>query len=89
MKLFDQAGEFRPAQPVQGTGHAGGGRFSVTLIDGGGISCSADPQWVSGKPGTMLANALGDAVYEARSALVRARSSAASSSEPESPAAGL
>lgn len=87
LRLFAEAEQFRPAQPAQGTGRAAEGRFSVTLVDGGGITCSADPRWVSGKSPTMLAEAFRQAVSEARSSLAGTRSYGASS--PGSPTAEL
>lgn len=82
LKLFAEAEQFRPPRPAQGTGHAAGGRLSVTLFAGGGVSCSADPQWVAGKPATMLSDAFGEAVSQARTALARARPAAASTASP-------
>lgn len=87
LKLFTEVEQFRPPQPAQGTGHAAGGRLSVTLFAGGGVSCSADPQWVPGKPATMLADAFREAVWEARSALARAQP--ADASPVASPAVAL
>jgi hypothetical protein len=75
LKLFSEVEQFRPV-PAQGTGSAAGGRFTVTLSAEGAVSCSADPQWASGKTPTMLADAFREAVRGARSALALQRPAA-------------
>lgn len=73
----------RPPAPPEGSGVAADGRLTVSLSRAGGVSCTADPQWLSQADRTTLIAALDEALAAARADLA-----AAAEREPE-PAAGL
>lgn len=73
----------RAAVPTEGTGAAARGQLTVTLSPTGGLSCAADPSWLSRVDQTTLATALDEALAAARAEL------AAASAADRDPAAGL
>ena len=73
----------RAAAPAEGTGAAAAGQLTVTLSPAGGLSCTADPDWLSRVGQTTLAVALDEALAAARAEL------AAASAPDRDPAAGL
>lgn len=73
----------RAAVPAGGTGAAAGGQLTVTLSPTGGLSCTADPRWLSRTIPAALAAALDEALAAARAEL------AAAGAAESDPAAGL
>lgn len=70
----------RPPAPVQGTGSAASGRLTVTLSRAGGLSCQADPGWLSQVDRGTLSAVLDDALVAARAELTAA---AGAQNEPD------
>ncbi len=66
-----------PPQPAAAsTGSAANGKLVVTLSPTGGLSCTADPQWVERQSAASLMNALGEALTAAKAHLAATSPSA-------------
>lgn len=80
IELLDAAAE-QAARPRQqnprGRGSITAGGLTLTLSNGGRVSCQADPQWVGDMPAGQLNEALRTALAKARQALRESGSSAA------------
>lgn len=73
IKAFDTVHRFAaPPAPVSGSGSAASGRLSLTLSASGGLSCTADPKWVSRQSAAALRTALSVGLRAARAELARA-----------------
>lgn len=82
IKAFDHVGNFAapPAQATGGTGANRSGKLALTLSKAGLVSCTADPEWVSGQTAATLMNALGEALDAARADLANSTAGAAAPS---------
>ncbi|MGH3815828.1 MAG: hypothetical protein ACRDUV_25825 [Pseudonocardiaceae bacterium] len=71
IKAFDHVGDLAgpPPQASGGTGASRSGKLVLTLSRAGLVSCTADPEWVSGQSAATLMNALGEALTAARADL--------------------
>ncbi|MGQ0718131.1 MAG: hypothetical protein ACT4NP_12645 [Pseudonocardiales bacterium] len=79
IKAFDHVGDLAapPAQATGGTGQSRSGKLVLTLSKAGLVSCTADPEWVSGQTAATLMNALGEALDAARADLANSTVQAA------------
>jgi hypothetical protein len=82
IELLDAASERaaggRPQNP-RGQAIITGSGLTLTLSNGGQVSCQADPKWVAGKSAAQLSEALSMALVKARQALKESGSSASDS----------
>lgn len=82
IKAFDHVGDLAapPAQATGGSGASRSGKLVLTLSKAGLVSCTADPEWVSGQTAATLMNALGEALDAARADLANSTVGAAAPS---------
>lgn len=73
LAAFDRIPEIAAASPLtaSGTGRDRSGHVTVVLSRSGLLSCTADPEWLSHRPGRVLAAAVEQAVGAARAHLER------------------
>ncbi len=81
-KACDHVGDLAAPPPgaTGGTGASRSGKLVLTLSRAGLVSCTADPEWVSGQTAATLMNALGEALAVARADLASGTGQAAAPS---------